>query len=48
MSANKRAIGNLVLQAGNKKGARDCYRQALFIDPSFKSIAKYVLSFLPA
>ena len=47
MSANKRAIGNLVLQAGNKKGARGYYKQALFIDPSFKSIAKYVLSYLP-
>jgi predicted negative regulator of RcsB-dependent stress response len=47
MSANKRAIGNLVLQAGNKEGARGYYKQALFIDPSFKSIAKYVLSYLP-
>jgi hypothetical protein len=47
MSANKRAIGNLVLQTGNKKAARDCYKHALFIDPSIKSIAKYVLSYLP-
>ena len=48
MSANQRAIGNLVLQAGNKTGARSYYKQALFIDPSFKSIAKYVLSYLPS
>ena len=47
MSANKRAIGNLVLQAGNKKGARGYYKQALFIDPSVRSIAKYILSYLP-
>ncbi len=27
--------------------ARDYYKHALFIDPSIKSIAKYVLSYLP-
>jgi glycosyltransferase involved in cell wall biosynthesis len=47
ISANKRAIGNLLLQAGNKKGARDCYKRALCIDPSIRSIGKYILSCLP-
>ena len=48
MSANERAMGNLVLQTGNKKAARDYYKHALLIDPSIKSIAKYVLSYLPS
>jgi len=48
MSANERAMGNLVLRTGNKKAARDYYKHALLIDPSIKSIAKYVLSYLPS
>ena len=47
ISANKRAIGNLLLQAGNKRGARACYKRALSIDPSMRSIGKYILSHLP-
>ena len=31
MSANERAMGNLVLQTGNKKAARDCYKHALLL-----------------
>lgn len=48
MSANRRAIGNLVLQTGDTKGARDCYKRAILIDPSIESIGKYVLSYLPS
>ncbi len=46
MSANRRAIGNLVLEAGNIKGARECYKRALLIDPSIRSLGKYILSYL--
>jgi tetratricopeptide (TPR) repeat protein len=48
LSANRRAIGNLLLETGNIKGARDCYKRALFIDPSLASLGKYILSYLPA
>lgn len=48
LSANRRAIGNLLVKNGNMKGARDCYKRALFIGPSIASIEKYILSFLPA
>ncbi len=47
MSANRRAIGNLLLQDGKLKEARECYRRALFIHPSMRSLGKYLLS-LPA
>ena len=48
MSDNRRAIGNLVLQTGNIKGARGWYRSALLIDPSIRSVSKFILSyFLP-
>ena len=46
MSANRRAIGNLILEAGNIKGARDCYKRALLIDPSVRSFGKFILSYL--
>jgi len=48
LSANRRTIGNLLLKKGNIKGARDCYKRALLIDPSIASLGKYILSFLPA
>jgi glycosyltransferase involved in cell wall biosynthesis len=48
LSANRRTIGNLLLQNGDRKGAKDCFKQALFIDPSIASLSKYILSFLPA
>ncbi len=47
MSANRRAIGNLLLKNGNVKEARECYRRALLIHPSIRSLGKYLLS-LPA
>jgi hypothetical protein len=46
MSANRRAIGNLLLKSGRKKEARDCYKLALFMCPSTASLGKYFLSFL--
>jgi glycosyltransferase involved in cell wall biosynthesis len=44
MSANRRAIGNLLLKGGKVKEARECYRRALFIHPSIRSLGKYLLS----
>jgi glycosyltransferase involved in cell wall biosynthesis len=44
MSANRRAIGNLMMQNGNVMEARECYRRALFIHPSVRSLGKYLLS----
>jgi glycosyltransferase involved in cell wall biosynthesis len=48
LSANRRGVGNLLLETGSIRGARDYYKRALFIDPSIASLGKYVLSFLPA
>jgi glycosyltransferase involved in cell wall biosynthesis len=48
ISANRRAIGNLLVKDGKIKEARDCYKRAFFIAPSIASFGKYVLSFLPA
>ena len=45
ISAKKRAIGNLFLEAGNLRDARDCYKRALFLDPSARSLVKYILSY---
>jgi glycosyltransferase involved in cell wall biosynthesis len=47
LSANRRAIGNLFLKAGNVKRARDSYKRALLIYPSIASSCSYLLSFLP-
>ncbi len=47
LSANRRAIGNILLRAGRTKDARDCYKRALLIDPSIASIGKYILSYFP-
>jgi glycosyltransferase involved in cell wall biosynthesis len=46
MSANRRAMGNLLLENGMTKEARDCYKRALFIDPSIVSLGKYILSLM--
>ena len=46
MSANRRAIGNLMLEAGNIKRSRDCYKRALFIDPSLRSFGRFIISYL--
>ncbi len=48
LSANRRTIGNLLINKGNINGARECYKRALFIDPSIVSICRYIFSFLPA
>jgi glycosyltransferase involved in cell wall biosynthesis len=47
MSANRRAIGNLLLMNGRRKEARDCYKRALFMHPSMRSLGKFVLGFAP-
>lgn len=46
LSANRRGIGNLLLDSGNIKDARAYYQRALFIDPSIASLGKYLLSYL--
>lgn len=48
LSSNRRAIGNLLVKGGRIKEARENYRRAFFISPSFVSICKYILSFFPA
>jgi hypothetical protein len=48
LSANRRAIGNLLVKNGDMKGARDRYKRAFFTNPSITSLGKYGLSFLPA
>lgn len=48
LSANKRAIGNLLMDKGDIAGARSYYGQALSLDPSTRSIGKYLLSYLSA
>lgn len=46
MSANRRAMGNLMLKGGRTVGARNCYRRAFSLDHSLKSLGRYVLSWL--
>jgi glycosyltransferase involved in cell wall biosynthesis len=46
-SANRRAIGNLLLKNGMRKEARDCYKRALSLDHSVRSLGRYLLSFAP-
>lgn len=48
LSANRRGIGNLFLENGEIKEARNSYRRALFYSPSIASLIRYILSFLPA
>lgn len=45
MSANKRAMGNLLLKDGKKREARERYRHAVLVHPSLRSLGKYILSF---
>jgi glycosyltransferase involved in cell wall biosynthesis len=47
-SANQRALGNLLLAEADRKQARACYKQALMIYPSMKSLIKYVASLFSA
>jgi glycosyltransferase involved in cell wall biosynthesis len=44
MSANRRAMGNLLLQTGQTREARQAYRRAFSLDHSLKSLGRYVLS----
>lgn len=44
MSANRRAMGNLLLKTGQTRAARHAYRRAFSLDHSLKSLGRYVLS----
>jgi glycosyltransferase involved in cell wall biosynthesis len=46
-SANRRAIGNLLLKEGRRKDAQACYRRALLLHPSFRSLGKFLLGYVP-
>ena len=46
MSANQRAMGNVRLAAGDEGGALDCYRRALRLSPSFRSLGKLTAFYL--
>jgi hypothetical protein len=48
MSANRRAIGNLLLRDGKRTEARECYKRSFAVDRSPASLGRYVLSFLPS
>ncbi len=48
LSENKRALANLLLRNGRTETARAYYRDALYINPTMKSLTKYLISFLPA
>jgi glycosyltransferase involved in cell wall biosynthesis len=45
-SANQRAIGNLLWESGKLEQARNAFRNAVKIHPSFRSFGKYLSSFL--
>lgn len=47
LSANRRAIGNLLLTNGKIREARNSYKRSIVFDPCISSIGKYVLSFFP-
>jgi glycosyltransferase involved in cell wall biosynthesis len=46
MSANRRAIGNLLLDNGQVREAKESYRRAFHMAPSIRSFGKYILSLL--
>jgi glycosyltransferase involved in cell wall biosynthesis len=45
-SANQRAMGNLLWADGKWRESRNAYRTAVVIDPSIRSLGKYLSSFL--
>jgi glycosyltransferase involved in cell wall biosynthesis len=47
LGQNQRALGNLLLRDDQLREARECYRDALRVYPSAKSIMRYLFSFLP-
>lgn len=47
LSSNTRAIGNIYFESGEILKARDCYREALRVYPSPKSLMKVLASYLP-
>lgn len=47
LSSNTRAIGNIYFESGEILKARDCYREALRVYPSPKSLMKVLVSYLP-
>jgi glycosyltransferase involved in cell wall biosynthesis len=47
LSANRRAIGNLLFEIGASKEARAYYLKSVLIEPSIASIGKYLLSHGP-
>jgi glycosyltransferase involved in cell wall biosynthesis len=47
LSSNARAIGNIYFESGEVLKARDCYREALRVCPSPKSLMKVLSSYLP-
>ena len=47
LSSNKRAIGNIYFESGEIQKARDCYRSALRVYPSPRSLMKVIVSYLP-
>lgn len=46
-SQNQRSMGNLCVQAGRGREARNYYRGALVTDRSFAAFVRFLLSFLP-
>lgn len=47
LASNKKAIGNLYLRNGDIPKARKCYAEALRLDPSMKSLFKFLTGYVP-
>lgn len=46
LASNKKAIGNLYLRNGDIPEARKCYAEALWLDPSMKSLFKFLTGYV--
>ena len=46
LASNKKAIGNLYLRNGDIPKARECYAEALWLDPSMKSLFKFLTGYM--